>query len=213
MQDLRFRVQCSNAGCLLVSRLLTAAVLQDVLGPRVQQLPREVMHWGHIGFDTLLTLTCLQLWTYRQNGTDSLLSLNHDCKNDCTCRTETMRNGAWSAKYLVMNPGCPVRGHSKDISAVAFSPDGSRVISGSSDKNVKIWDVETGAQARNPTEIIIVKGGGLRVFRLGFTCSKTPSKLLGVVFTVRYYGLQVTGWGFRRSPQELCWEGSDARVV
>ena len=45
---------------------------------------------------------------------------------------------------LVWNPECPVAGHS-GVNSVAFSPDGSRVVSGSDDTFVKIWDVATGA--------------------------------------------------------------------
>jgi DNA-binding beta-propeller fold protein YncE len=36
-------------------------------------------------------------------------------------------------------------GHSKGISSVAFSPDGSRVLSGSGDNTVRLWDAATGA--------------------------------------------------------------------
>jgi len=37
-------------------------------------------------------------------------------------------------------------GHSGSVFSVAFSPDGTRVVSGSSDKLVKIWDAATGAE-------------------------------------------------------------------
>ena len=39
----------------------------------------------------------------------------------------------------------PFRGHSGPVAPVAFFPDGKRIISGSNDKTVRIWDAETGA--------------------------------------------------------------------
>ena len=38
----------------------------------------------------------------------------------------------------------PSSGHSEDVNSVAFSPDGTKVVSGSRDKTVKIWNVESG---------------------------------------------------------------------
>jgi WD40 repeat protein len=37
-----------------------------------------------------------------------------------------------------------LRGHSADVLSLAFSPDGSRLASGSSDRTIRIWDAETG---------------------------------------------------------------------
>ena len=41
---------------------------------------------------------------------------------------------------------CSLTGHSDCVYSVAFSPDSKRVVSGSVDNLVKIWDVETGAE-------------------------------------------------------------------
>ena len=38
----------------------------------------------------------------------------------------------------------PSSGHSSFVFSVAFSPDGTKVVSGSGDSTVKIWNVETG---------------------------------------------------------------------
>ena len=37
-------------------------------------------------------------------------------------------------------------GHSDCVVSVSLSPDGTRIVTGSSDKLVKIWDAETGAE-------------------------------------------------------------------
>ena len=37
-----------------------------------------------------------------------------------------------------------LEGHSLDVYSVAYSPDGTKIISGSDDNTVKIWDANTG---------------------------------------------------------------------
>ena len=37
-------------------------------------------------------------------------------------------------------------GHSDNVWSVAFSPSGNRIVSGSDDNLVKIWDTETGVE-------------------------------------------------------------------
>ena len=44
---------------------------------------------------------------------------------------------------------CSLKGHRGDVTSVAFTPDGRHVLSGSRDKLVKVWDVETGAEVRS----------------------------------------------------------------
>ena len=38
---------------------------------------------------------------------------------------------------------CSLKDHSDSVFSVAFSPDGKRIVSGSKDKLVKIWDTDT----------------------------------------------------------------------
>jgi len=37
-----------------------------------------------------------------------------------------------------------LQGHSEEISKVSFNPQGSKVLTGSSDKTARLWDVESG---------------------------------------------------------------------
>ena len=40
------------------------------------------------------------------------------------------------------------KGHADAVSSVAFSPDGTRLLSGSADKTLRLWDVATGRLIR-----------------------------------------------------------------
>ena len=40
----------------------------------------------------------------------------------------------------------PSRGHSDRVTCVAFSPDGKRIVSGSQDETVKVWDADKGQE-------------------------------------------------------------------
>ncbi|KIJ52057.1 hypothetical protein M422DRAFT_83263, partial [Sphaerobolus stellatus SS14] len=44
----------------------------------------------------------------------------------------------------------PLTGHTMDVSSVAFSPDGQRIVSGSYDKTIQIWDAQTGTPIGDP---------------------------------------------------------------
>ena len=64
-----------------------------------------------------------------------ILTIGHTRTGNCICTSEH-----------VVDPACEVLGHTKGVPSVAFSPDGTRVVSGSEDMTLKIWDARNGAQ-------------------------------------------------------------------
>ena len=71
---------------------------------------------------------------------------------------------------------CTLAGHSSTVMCVAFSADGKRVVSGSADCLVKIWDVEIRTQVSSVWECVEGGGviGGVRGFRACFALGVVP---------------------------------------
>ncbi|KIJ50176.1 hypothetical protein M422DRAFT_160058, partial [Sphaerobolus stellatus SS14] len=46
----------------------------------------------------------------------------------------------------------PLQGHNDSVWSVAFSQDGSKIVSGSSDKTIRVWDASTGAEILPPLQ-------------------------------------------------------------
>jgi WD40 repeat protein len=87
-----------------------------------------------------VTAVGLQIWTTR----------THDCRNGCIC-TEAM-DDRLDTTQVVVNTNCPITEHAREVTSVDFSPNGQRIVSGSYDKLVKIWDAENGAEVHTPDQ-------------------------------------------------------------
>ena len=72
-----------------------------------------------------------------------MLAIGHAGTAPCIC-TEAL-----GPVLLDVKADCPVTGPADGVTEVAFSPDGNRVVSGSSDSLVQIWDAKTGAEVRS----------------------------------------------------------------
>ena len=56
-----------------------------------------------------------------------------------------------------------LKGHTDAVTSVAFSPDGKRIVSGSQDQTVKVWDADKG------TETLTLKGHTQLVTSVAFS--------------------------------------------
>ena len=60
-----------------------------------------------------------------------------------------LRNFEWYYLYRLCHADLlTLKGHAGRVHSVAYSPDGKRLISGSADKTVKVWDAQTGQEVR-----------------------------------------------------------------
>jgi WD40 repeat protein len=81
------------------------------------------------------------------NNPDKVEAILDDCP-------EEMRQWEWRyLKRLCHADLFTLRGHTARVLGVTFSPDGSRLASGDTDGNVKVWDATTGR------EVLTVQGG------------------------------------------------------
>jgi WD40 repeat protein len=81
--------------------------------------------------------------------------------NDCD---PNMRHWEWRYVHRLCHAYLKeFKGHRKEVTCVAFSPDGRRIASGSKDQTVKVWDAQT-AQ-----EVLTLNGHTYRVASVAFS--------------------------------------------
>jgi WD40 repeat protein len=78
----------------------------------------------------------------------------------------------WEHDYLytqIYQSKTTFRGHNRPVSSVAYSPDGTRIVSGSYDDTLKVWDVATGQATqtlsghKGPVLCVAVSPNGARI--------------------------------------------------
>ncbi len=70
-----------------------------------------------------------------------------------------------------------LRGHTRGVNGVAFSPDGQRIVTGSDDSTAKVWDAASGQELftlrghRGPVNSVAFSPGGRRIVTGGMDCT------------------------------------------
>jgi len=86
-------------------------------------------------------------------------------------------------------------GHAGEVYSVAFSRDGTRVVSGSGDMLVRIWDAATGAQVSSFWGVRLVWRGDVGVFCRSFPqvfpWKWSEERVLRQVCTLTGHGLRI----------------------
>jgi predicted NACHT family NTPase len=77
-----------------------------------------------------------------------------------------------------------LQGHNEAVSSVALSPDGSKIVSGSSDKTIRVWDASTGIEMLPP-----LQGHDDQIYSVAFSPDGSKSSL-GLVTRPFEFGIQ-----------------------
>jgi len=98
-----------------------------------------------------------------------------------------------------------LKGHTRSVNSVAFSSDGTRIVSGSSDKFVRVWDASTGAELKELKE---PKGLTIPV-NLVASLSKGPQIGSGLEDTSVLVGCEHFAWNLAHNSWIISSQGQD----
>ncbi|KIM73866.1 hypothetical protein PILCRDRAFT_801778 [Piloderma croceum F 1598] len=77
---------------------------------------------------------------------DSIIAMHYRSQFPNTLSVHSGLDRTWRAGINVLH------GHKDAILSISFSPDGKRIVSGSRDKSIRVWDAETGEMVSGPFE-------------------------------------------------------------
>ncbi|GAB1520371.1 hypothetical protein RhiTH_003446 [Rhizoctonia solani] len=89
----------------------------------------------------------LATWSFSKAVTCAVLSRDGS-RVVLGLESEVIVVDAYSGRPIVE----PLKGHASTVSSVDFSPDGTRIVSGSRDGSIRVWDVETGQLVLGPLQ-------------------------------------------------------------
>ncbi|KIL57443.1 hypothetical protein M378DRAFT_41812, partial [Amanita muscaria Koide BX008] len=82
------------------------------------------------------------------------LTLPHPVQNETLPEAVSYACKFWTIRVWDANTGVemlpPLRGHDNWVRSVAFSHDGSKIVSGSTDKTIRVWNANTGVEMLPP---------------------------------------------------------------
>jgi WD40 repeat protein len=78
---------------------------------------------------------------------DLLITVSPDGSKLAWCKGKTVQIANMQSGELVVSP---IAGHSDLVTSVAFSPDSSRIVSGSRDQTIRVWDAQNGQAMLDP---------------------------------------------------------------
>ncbi|KAE9390029.1 WD40 repeat-like protein, partial [Gymnopus androsaceus JB14] len=86
------------------------------------------------------------------SGDVLIIKYNYDQSSVLPLTWFLMQAMAFCKDATYQNIGDPLEGHDDCVRAVTFSPDGTKIVSGSNDKTIRIWNATTSAQIGDPIE-------------------------------------------------------------
>jgi hypothetical protein len=152
---------------------------------------------------------------WRENNVPATLALLESTRAD-------LRGWEWRYVHrLCQSELVTLKGHTREVNSASFSPDGSRIVTGSSDKAAKVWDAKTGA------EVLTLKGhtgevnsasfspDGSRVLTASYdgTAKVWDAKSGAELFTLKGHTRPVTSASFSPDGSRIVTTGGEDRTA